>query len=124
MFGLYDRAQPRLVASPFLLQYLKEEVSGGAVRCLIFEERGKITCYLGKLRSKTDSLDTLERTSGICCDHLFCTGGVPCTRRSSGKQIISSKREVVMIPTTLPFFLLTHFPQEDVENLYCFVIHI
>lgn len=79
MFGLYGRAQPRLVASPFLLQYLKEEVSGGAVRCLIFEERGKITCYLGKLRSKTDSLDTLERTSGICCDHLFCTGGVPCT---------------------------------------------
>lgn len=78
VFGLYGKAHPRLIASLFLLQVLKKEVSERAVRLLIFGERGGkkkkniLTYYLEKLRSKKDSLDMLERTSGICCYHLCC----------------------------------------------------
>lgn len=74
-FGLYGKAHLRLLASTSLLQVL-EERHVTAVRFLIFAERGEkintVICYLGKLRCKTDSLDLLERTGGICCDPLCC----------------------------------------------------
>lgn len=57
----------------------KKEILERAVRFLVFVGRGEkintVTCYLGKLSCKTDSVDMLERTGGICCNPLCCVEG-------------------------------------------------